>query len=87
VPWPEDAPPFVIEGFDAEGLPDPHWSIYTQWFEVDFQADIELQGENVAAFQRGSSDLLGSVKRRDSWSETLAALYKDMKRREENRRP
>jgi hypothetical protein len=87
MPWPQDAPAPIREGMAAEGLPDPDWSMYTDWFEVEFQAELEYRQRAgiVAAYQRGGSDLLGTVEHHDSWSETLHALHERMKRLEERR--
>jgi hypothetical protein len=85
VPWPEDAPPWLLEAMAAEDLPEPDWSMYTQWFEVEFQAELEYDGETgiLGAYDRDRrSNLLGTAKHQDSWSETLDALHKDMKRME-----
>jgi hypothetical protein len=86
VPWPKNAPAFIVEGFAAERLPDPDWTMYTEWFEVEFQAELQYESRIVAAYQRDRrSDLLGTAAHGDSWSETLHALHENMKHLEERR--
>jgi hypothetical protein len=86
VPWPKDAPAWLVEAMAAERLSKPDWSMYTQWFEVEFRAELEYNAETgtVTAYNRGRrSDLLGTTTHHDSWSETLHALHEHMKRLEE----
>jgi hypothetical protein len=46
MPWPDDAPGWLLAAIEAEGGKPLQWSMYTEWFEVDFNAELEaLNGE------------------------------------------